>query len=533
MKKIKEFVDKTMERLNAFINYEGITTRRATLVLSLIILFVFIIRILTIHTPAIDRTTWKEIDYIMISSNYAEHGFHFLYPETSWPAEEPRITAMELPVAPFMASLLYPLFGVNAYTVRFVTLLAFLLLTIFVFKLVRREAGTPLALLSAFFAGILPVLSPFGNSLFSEPLMLFLGVFAIYQYAQWIDFQKRANLIWFIVGFSINLALKPTELYLLLPLLWIHFRKYGFQLSKYFSFVWPVAVAMIIPVLWYVHAFFLAQNYIDVFGVFGGQFGGHDKFQTIAMLSDKGWYILMYWRLKVILLGEAGLFFMLLGILTAFYIRKGGLFLAYLLAVLCFFIIVAEGNLDADYRQLTIIPAASFLIALGSVAFVMAINTLIIDYAGIHKKGMVTCFSAGLVILLLAVFPVRKKHAIQIFQDKAVPAAPDNWALAQEIKKVAADSSKIILAGEYSIHKGGNDVSPVTYYYSGLRGWTIQEGEWSETVINDLKAKGADLFGALDYSREPGLEKFVAELKTRYPILYDNPEEELLLLRLK
>ena len=64
-------------------------------------------RLLAIRAPALDRTYWKEIDYIAISSNYRDHGFRFHRPEITWPAEEPRVTAMEFPLVPYVAALSY------------------------------------------------------------------------------------------------------------------------------------------------------------------------------------------------------------------------------------------------------------------------------------------------------------------------------------------------------------------------------------------------------------------------------------------
>jgi len=79
--------------------------------LAAIVLCTLIVRLDRIDTPSLDRAAWKEIDYLMISQNYWQHGFHFFSPEISWPAEEPRVTAMELPLVPFASALLYEGFG--------------------------------------------------------------------------------------------------------------------------------------------------------------------------------------------------------------------------------------------------------------------------------------------------------------------------------------------------------------------------------------------------------------------------------------
>ena len=515
-----------------FFHYDGISEKQGRRILIGILLLVFTLRLLTIHIPALDRTDWKEIDHIMISKNFQTNGYNLLEPTVWWPAEEPRITAVELPLVAFISSLLYPVIGFNALSVRLITLLAFLLLVVYMYKLVKRETSIFLALLTAFFVGLLPMFSLFRNYLFSEPLMIFLAVFSIYQFAEWVEKAKKLSLIKFLIAFSIAISLKPTVLCIGLPLLWIYFRNHQWQIRQYLLFALVMGACLMLPALWYWHAYHLATNYIDVFGVFGGQFGGHDKFQTLTMLSKPWWYATIYWNLKIFLLGEVGLACVAAGVWLAVKYRKGQLFIAYLLAIISFFIIVAEGNWDTSYRQLTIIPPASFFLVIGMLALLSLLYTLVRVFLGLNREKL-TWILAGVIFLgLFSVFPIRKKHAYPVL-DKNQPMHEKQWLFAQEIRKVAKDDSKIILAGEYTIHKGGNDVSPVTYYYSGVQGWTIQEGEWSEAAIDSLKTKGADLFGAIDYTREPELENFLKIMSANYEVLYTNPKQELLLIRLQ
>ena len=63
-------------------------------VLALILLATLTLRLWTLPGPPIDRTAWKEIDYITISTNYWQHGYRFWWPEVTWPAEPPRVTEL-------------------------------------------------------------------------------------------------------------------------------------------------------------------------------------------------------------------------------------------------------------------------------------------------------------------------------------------------------------------------------------------------------------------------------------------------------
>lgn len=526
-----EMMKQFKEKLLAILDYSGISERRANLLLLAVVIVAALIRLATLSSPLLDRTHWKEIDYIMIAENYHRHGYDFLHPEVSWPAEEPRITPMELPVAPFLTALLFPVLGENTFSMRFTTFMAFLLLIVYMYKLVKREAGMVPALLSAGFAAVFPLFSPFGNLLFSEPLITFLSVFCLYHFAQWTDKAGRYSLAWFVAGFSLVVALNPTSLYLGIPLLWIYFRRYRFQWRQYLHFAWPLALSMVIPIWWYVHAYHLSKAYLEIFGVFGGLTGGHDKFQTLTMLSSFDWYLTMYWRVKSLVLGEPGLLLMASGLVCSFWLRRGQLFSAWLLGVISFFVIVAEGQIDAPYRQLSIIPVAAFLIAMGTIALAVFIREFLLRRIRLIPENVAGILSGVICVLFLAAFPIRKPHLLPKINDQR-PQHEGNWLLAQEIRKIAADTTKIIMAGEYSIHKGGYDISPVTYHYAGIQGWSLFPGQWNEAYILQLKQKGATLLGAVDYTREPELKAFLDTLSTRYPVVYSRPEKRLLLLRL-
>jgi len=193
-----------------------------------------------------------------------------------------------------------------------------------------------------------------------------------------------------------------------------------------------------------------------------------------------------------------------------------------------FFIIVAEGNIDTTYRQLTIVPVAAFFIALGGFTVAVILNEV---FAGWLGKKWFLPLAVFICVALLAIFPIKRRDLF-LSRDKSTPVHEYNWMLAQEIKKVASDNSKIILAGGYTIHEGGNDLSPILYYYSGLKGWSIQEGEWNETVIDDLKKRGATLLAAMAYDREAGLDSFMQTMLEKYKVLYSDPETQLLLISL-
>ena len=162
---------------------------------AIIAILVFaVIRVFLIQIPQLDRTEWKEIDYITISKNYTKEGVKFWEPTISWPAEEPRVTAMEFPLVPYTASLLYRAFGFNAFTVRALTFILFFVFAYYLYKtVVLATANRQLAFLSLILALILPLNFIFGRLLFSGPAIITSVVLSVYHLLKWKQEIGRAH----------------------------------------------------------------------------------------------------------------------------------------------------------------------------------------------------------------------------------------------------------------------------------------------------------------------------------------------------
>jgi hypothetical protein len=92
----------------------------------------------------------------------------------------------------------------------------------------------------------------------------------------------------------------------------------------------------------------------------------------------------------------------------------------------------------------------------------------------------------------------------------------------------AHSDSKLVTMGEYSMHVGGNDLSPLIYHYTGLQGWSLQKNGWSLQRIETLRRKGAALLAARHINRESGFGEFLAEVAQRYTVLYRDRDKVLI-----
>jgi len=464
---------------------------------AIIAILVFaVIRVFLIQIPQLDRTEWKEIDYITISKNYTKEGVKFWEPTISWPAEEPRVTAMEFPLVPYSASILYRAFGFNAFTVRALTSILFIVFAYYFYKtVILATANRQLAFLSLILALILPLNFIFGRLLFSGPAIITSVVLSVYHLLKWKQAGKRNNFVYAFIFLGLGVLLKPTTLYVALPLLYIYYlKKNSFRLKHYSAFALAIISAIIPAAIWYGYAYHLTQSSIDVFGVFGG----HNKFQTIRLLATLEWWKTMYLRLSELFGGRHMFLIFSIGVIAGLWKRRYHLFHVLLLSNLAFMFIVAEGHLDAPYRQFAFIASGSFFIALGLTTLASLFDTL---YSHIQQKISTLpglnkgVLFAGIIALLMANFGYDLVTKLPTNKDYIYH--PTMYKVARKLDRFKTDDSKIITTGNYGVEVGGNALCPVLYYYSNLQGWSLQQEDWDLDKIKQLKAKGADLFVGL------------------------------------
>ena len=513
----------------------SLSPKTIRILLFLIVIGIGIFRLATISVPSLEWTSWKEIDYLTISQNFWQNGFNFLQPEVTWPAEPPRVTEMELPLVPYISALLYQIFGFGALTARAITLFSSLLMVVYVYKLARREFDPFVGLLSALAAGVLPLYHPFSRLLFTEPTMIAMSVVSIYYMAEWVDGPSRRNWILTILSLSLTFSLKLETLYLLLPLTWLVFRRYQWRFGQYWKYISLVLISLILPVIWYAYAYYLETTGAHLFGIFMG----HDKSQFTTLLLDLRWYRTMAGRvINGILGGLYGLGLFGLGFLFLLVNRKGSLFFAYFIAVAIYFGLVAEGQIDAPYRQLPIIPAISVFVAFGA----QVIIALVFAFLNRIKKSLLSdknlaWMTLSASFLLVVLIPFQRLDEVLMAD---TPAHADRWDLAQEIKKHSDENSKLVVVGENSKHVGGYDLSPVLFYYSDLQGWSLTPEDWTQSRIDELRDKGAThLVFILPYGYpydfiylpEEPVEPFIQEMKSKYPVIYEYQDQLILDLR--
>src|SRR5450755_469005 len=505
-----------------------ISKRWQYLGLCCIVLIGLAARVKPMQIPQLDRTMWKEIDYIEISRNYAAHGMHFLEPEITWPAEPPRITAMEFRAVPYAAAALYKALGFQVGAVRLIPLMAFLIMPVYLFFLVRDEMAPLPALTTSLVATLMPIHHPFGLVLFSEPVSITMSVAALFHFNRWAKYGQFRHAVGAMLALTLAVAVKLEPLFMLLPLayLWWRYRRAG-RTTVFFPLF--VAASLTLPLSWFLYAYHLSRTSIDVFGIVPF-LRGHNKLQTLTLTRDYHFWLTLGHRIWTLGWGLLGLPFQAIGLIVAMQEKRARLFLVYSVTIAIYFVIVAEGQLDAPYRQLNAVPVLSFFTAVG----ILALISVLFDRMKLSSERNIKLLIAITVAVVLIAFLPSYWETLR--EDPNEPSHPRTWALAQQIRSHSVAGDCLVALGEYTAHEGGNDVSPVLYYYSGRQGWTLSEDQLSEQRLDALIRKHATLLAVDDefvFSRGIRNEHtrvFIENLTKKFPILYRSGDA--LLLRL-
>ena len=280
-----------------------------------------------------------------------------------------------------------------------------------------------------------PLYHPFGRFLISEPTIMVASAVMLFHFAEWIEFSKLKDGVISGSAFSIALALKPTELYMGIPIALLAFRGFRFNYKRYIKIVAWIALVLILPVSWYAYVYHVEASGVPQFLIFGG----HDKYQTASMLLSIDWYRTMYYRIgSDVLGGKVGIILAFSGLLAGATLRRGGLFYGYLCGLAIFMGLLAEGQIDAAYRQLEAIPILAFFMALGSLAISTAGFTLIrgFNFLSRHEHTLLKLILPGAILILL-VIPIRRYRQIMGLPgyDASIPAHPDRWRTSQLVRQ--------------------------------------------------------------------------------------------------
>jgi 4-amino-4-deoxy-L-arabinose transferase-like glycosyltransferase len=332
---------------------------KRTMIFAVLVL-ALLLRLYHIDFPVAGWHSWRQADTAAMARNFYENGFDLFHPQIDWGGNSSGVVESELPVYPFLVSILYAIVGMSDMWGRILSVICALTTIYGLYLLVRRFLSNEIALWSAFIYAIIPLNIYYGRAFMVESAMLMCSVLGIYWFSKWLDEDNVRDFILSWLSISLAILLKIPALYLGLPLLYLGWLRFGRSTFKT-SMLWLYALLVLLPVaLWYYHAHQLFMQDGLSFGIWGF---GTDKWGNFDIIVTPKFYNdVLFKSIAERHLTYAGFIPFVIGLFIKRTTKGERLFDYWLLAVIIYFLIVAGGNQVHEYYQLPfILPAVVYI----------------------------------------------------------------------------------------------------------------------------------------------------------------------------
>lgn len=318
-------------------------------------------RLFGLGNPVADWHSWRQSDTAAVARNFGKFGFDPFHPRfddlSNIPSGKDNPMGWRMVEFPIYQSVGY---GVSKFIpsvsieiiLRLVTIAASVGTLILLYFLMVAAVGTLAGLIGALAYAVLPYSVYFGRVILPEPFMVFWAVLSVYLMFRG-DKGNRGdkgywgNIIFAGVAGAIALLVKPTAVFLLLPVPYLFWRRWGLSLHLFIG-LFVYSLISLFPLWWWRQWIFQYPEGIPVYLWLFNE--GNIRFKG-------AWF---YWlfakRLGELMLGYWGLLPFGLGMLLAPSTKEGWLFRLWAIGALLYFIVIARGNVQHDYYQILLIP---------------------------------------------------------------------------------------------------------------------------------------------------------------------------------
>ncbi len=441
------------------------------------------LRLKGIHDPLLDHPGWRQGDTAAIARNFATLEFNPFRPQTDYDGPAPNYVELELQIVPFLAAILYKLFGVHEIFGRSITL-AFSLINVGLLAyFARRLFRSPIAgLVAALAFAIYPGSVYYGRTFTPETAMAALLTAALYVITRWLlDDEPRG-----LRGFGLAAGLtalailaKPVAIVALVPIAALALARFGFIGALKRPLLWAFFAIAILPYVtydayvrsiaeWHWASGITSKHVIpelrDSFGSFAAL--GHKFSQFVDALG----------MLRLTLLGSIGMVAFVTAIVVPVRKEARTLLYAWLGAVLLYAYVVVTVE-RVDYYLFAFLPLA----ALWTGGLAAAIAARVRANIALQTAAL----GAGAAVFLAALW---FNHAA------ARPYYKFNQAVFREargLNRTLAPGTLVVM-GHYD---------PSVLYYINRKGWEEDPLLWTTFDEQSAIAKGARYFISIEDGR--------------------------------
>ena len=449
-----------------------------------ILLLVLALRTYHLAYPVWDHHNWRQTITLMVTRDFARHGFPLLHPQVAWingRPSDPSYFSAEFSIQGILAALLYTVLGESEALARLVTI-AFSLAGIYcLYDLLRRRAGLTAARMGAFIYAMLPYHLFFGRVLMPDIPALSLALAGLAILDRWSGRPSSGRLAWAAVLTALAILQKLTVILVALPMLYIFWTSYGKSLFRRRApYIFAMLVGIPVAAWYYGHAFAIAQGTVlSALAMQRNQFGRFLGLWLHGSLTP---------RVAAALANEA---FSPLGLLLA----------------VAGFIFAPRGQMRAIFRLWTI----------GAAIMVLLIPTVV--SANLYYLTLLLPGGAALAGLAIARLPLAgRATAVAIFAAGAIYSALPLYRPDRLPYDLGMLMNSLTRPGDLLVTETGG--SPNMLYYADRRGWML-EREYNLARVEQLKQMGARYYADAFAGDAAAQRDFFRAMDNRFTRLTD------------
>jgi len=455
--------------------------------IAAVVLLGLVLRLQGIHNPLLDHPGWRQGDTAAIARNFATLDFNPLHPQTDYDGPAPNYVELELQIVPFLAAMLYKLFGIHEVFGRLISI-AFSLATIGLLGYFARWLfgaggwGEFAGLAAALWFAIYPGSTYYGRTFTPDSAMIFFLSAALYASARWIvDDAARGRRGFWIAALLTAAAIlaKPVALVVLVPIGAMFVERFGAGGTLRRPQAWAFLAVALAPYLIY-------DRYVATIAEWHWASGItrlhvlpalRDAFTSLAAFRHKlGLFRDALGMLGATMLGWAGLAVFAAAILAPLQTRTRALLFGWLGGALAYAYVVVTVE-RVDYYLYLFLPLAA-LWSGGLTARLFAL----LPPTPLARRGAVTLGALLVLTLVLA-----NGAAVR-------PYYHVSWPVYNAAKALDAtlEPNALVVMGHYD---------PSVLYYIDRKGWEEDPYLWTPFDEESAIAKGARYFIAIENNR--------------------------------
>ncbi|MCL5091085.1 MAG: glycosyltransferase family 39 protein [Patescibacteria group bacterium] len=473
-------------------------------ILILILILGLVFRLYKIGIPLADHHSWRQSDTAAVARNFVKEGWNFLKPKIDnmtplhpgTPNNE-RLFLVEPPIYNSIVAGVYGLFGVEVKYARLVTIFFSLTSLLFLYLIATHFWGEKVGLLTAFFGAVLPYNIYYSRVVLPEAMIICFSLAMFYFAIKWLANGSTLYFVLFTLFSSLSFSQKTFPLFFLLPLAYLIWQKYGFNLFKEKKLYLWFLVAFVPFVLWRFWVGRFPEGIPANLWLFNqGNIRFKGAFFYWIFAKRIGELILGYWGLPLVILG-----------LILKPKKEGWFFHFWLLSLLIFTTVFAAGNVTHDYYQIPWAWVLSVFLAKGA-------NFLLFEKHEDFNRPL--CISSFILCTAFALafswFQVRDFYNIQSGVDLAGVAVDE-----------LTSKDALVLTGD------SNDATLL--YNTNRWGWTggyASNYPNEPNVVEQVKQMGASYYVTTKFDRNSEFGKYMLN---KYPIVKES--DQFILFSLK